>query len=119
MEPRAFAYLNDIVVLGKTFDEHLANLREVLHRLLAANLKINPDKCHFARPSLRYLEHIVDHEGLRTDPEKVKTILEIPPPTNIAVLRRFLGIVSWYRRFIPNVATTTGPLNELLKKKSR
>jgi len=60
---------------------------------------------------------------LRTDPEKVKAILEIPPltiqPRSQAALRRFLGMVSWYRRFIPNVATTTGLLNELLKKKSQ
>jgi len=97
MKPRASAYFDDIV-LGKTFDEHLANLREVLQRLLTANLKINPDKCHFARPSLKYLGHIVDHEELKTDLEKVKAILEIPPPTNIATLRRFLRMISWYRR---------------------
>jgi len=62
---------------------------------------------------------VVDREGLRTDPEKVRAILEIPPPTNLATLRRFLGMVSWYRRFIPNIATVTGPLNDLLKKKNR
>lgn len=111
MEPRAFAYLNDIVVRGKTFDEHLANLQEVLHRLLAANLRINLDKYYFARPSLKYLEHIVN-------PEKVKATLEIPPPNNLATLRRFLGMVSWYRRFIPNVTTAMRPLNELLRKKN-
>lgn len=94
MEPRAFAYLDDIVTLGRTFEEHIHNLREVMQRLLNANLRINTDKCQFARPSLRYVGHVIDGEGLRTDPEKVKAIL--PLPTILPVLRRFLGVVSWY-----------------------
>lgn len=119
MEPRAFAYLDDIMVTGKTFEEHLANLKEVLHRLLAANLRVNIDKCQFVRESLKYLGHVVDQEGLRTDPDKVRAIIELPTSANVRELRRFLGVASWYRRFVPSHATVVAPLNGLLRKKSR
>ncbi|XP_018578275.1 uncharacterized protein LOC108916491 [Anoplophora glabripennis] len=65
MEPYAFAYLDDIIVLGETFEEHLDNLREVFRRLRMANLQLNPDKCEFCRKSLKYLGHIVTAEGFR------------------------------------------------------
>lgn len=73
MEPRTFAYLDDIVVLGKTFEEYLTNLREVLQRLLDANLRINPNKCHFAGPSLKYLGHVHSRpRGAEDRPRKGK-----------------------------------------------
>ncbi|XP_066585617.1 uncharacterized protein [Prorops nasuta] len=117
MEPYAFAYLDDIIVLGSTFEEHFQALIEVLRRLKEANLQINPEKCKFGQTSLRYLGHIIDQNGLHTDPNKVEAITAIDTPTNLHELRRFLGMVSWYRRFLPNVATTSEPLNKLLKKK--
>ena len=119
LEPRAFAYLDDIIVLGRTFEEHLQNLREVLHRLQAANLRINPEKCEFGRTELKYLGHVVTAQGVRTDPDKVQAILGMPPPTNLRELRRFLGMVSWYRRFITHFSDITTPLTKLLQKKRK
>ena len=119
LEPRAFAYLDDIIVLGRTFEEHLQNLRVVLHRLQAANLRINPEKCDFCRTELKYLGHMVTAQGIKTDPDKVQAILSIPAPTNLRELRRFLGMVSWYRRFITHFADTTAPLTKLLQKKRK
>lgn len=116
MEPYAFAYLDDIIVLGKTFEEHLYHLREVFRRLRKANLRINPEKCHFCQKSIKYLGHVVSNGSIQTDPDKVDAIRSIPPPSNVKGLRRFLGVASWYRRFIPSFSELVAPLTRLLRK---
>jgi hypothetical protein len=116
LEPYCFAYLDDIIILGETYEEHENNLLTVFKRLQAANLKINPDKCQFGRKSLKYLGHLVTSEGIRTDPDKFNAILELREPTNVRGVRRFLGVASWYRRFVPNFSQIAAPLNHLLKK---
>lgn len=113
----AFAYLDDIVVLGRTLEEHLKNLRVVFDHLIAANLSINKEKCSFARKQIRYLGHVISESGIHTDPEKVNAVAVLPAPTTVKELRSFLNTAAWYRRFIPNFSTLTSPLNELLKKK--
>jgi len=116
MEPHAFAYLDDIVVVTKTFDEHLEWLSRVLSRIKGAGLTINPEKSKFCRSQVKYLGFLVRHDGLKVDPEKTAPILEYPPPRNIRQLRRFIGMASWYRRFIPHCATQLEPLTRLLRK---
>lgn len=118
LEPKAFAYLDDIIILGKTFDEHIELLEKVFNRLRGAGLKLNPDKCQFVRTELKYLGHIVNRDGISTDPEKVRCMKEFPTPVNVKTLRSFLGLVSWYRRFIKDFAQVTAPLTLLLKKKT-
>ncbi|KAM8703120.1 hypothetical protein ACLKA7_007831 [Drosophila subpalustris] len=112
MLPHAFAYLDDII--GKTLEEHMANLKEVFRRLRAANLRINVDKCDFFKQELKYLGHKVTELGICTDPEKVDAISKLKPPTNAKELRQYLGVASW--RFVPDFSNTVHPLNELLKK---
>lgn len=119
MEPKAFAYLDDIIVLGATLDEHLDHLKEVFKRLRKGNLRLNPEKCQFFRKSINYLGHVVTEAGIQTDPEKISAIMQIPPPTKVRELRSFLGMASWYRRFIPDFATIAKPLHHLLKKSQR
>lgn len=119
MEPHAFAYLDDIVVVTSTFEEHLVWLERVLNRISAAGLAINPEKCKFCRSQVRYLGFVVQRDGLTVDPEKTRPIMEYPSPTNLKQLRRFLGMSSWYRRFIPQFATVSEPLTRLLKKGKR
>ncbi|XP_039310315.1 uncharacterized protein K02A2.6-like [Solenopsis invicta] len=104
MEPHAFAYLDDIVVVTSTFEEHLEWLQRVLDKIAAAGLTINPGKFR---------------EGLTIDPDKVQPILEYPAPRNLKQLRRFLGMSSWYHRFIPQFATLSEPLTRLLRKNQR
>ncbi|XP_052855308.1 uncharacterized protein K02A2.6-like [Drosophila gunungcola] len=89
MEPFAFAYLDDIVVIGRNKKEHLEKLREVFRRLQAANLKINAEKCHFFQTELKYLGHIVTDRGIRTDPEKVAAIRELPAPKGTKEVHSF------------------------------
>ncbi|XP_064554396.1 uncharacterized protein LOC135439595 [Drosophila montana] len=116
MEPHAFAYLDDIVVIGATKEQHVENLREVFRRLRAANLRLNRRKCSFFRERLVYLGHVICGEGIRTDPEKVDAIRNLTAPTNCKELRQCLGMTSWYRRFVPKFATQVQLLTVLLKK---
>ena len=116
MDPYCFAYLDDIIVLGETFEHHLTLLQEVFRRLRSANLRLNPEKCQFGRRSLQYLGHLITAEGIRTDSEKVAYISQLSPPINVRGMRRFLGIASWYRRFVPDFAKIAAPLTHLLKK---
>lgn len=113
----AYAYLDDIVVLGGTFDEHLDNLRRIFDRLRRANFRLNREKCRFAQDEVTYLGHTVNQTGLHTSPDKVEAISKFAAPRSRTELRRFLGMVSWYRRFIQDFSTTAEPLNRLLQKK--
>ena len=73
-------YLDDIIVLGKTFDEHLVNLEKVLQRLRDAGLKLKPQKCHWAMPELHYLGHIVSADGIKPDLAKITAVRDFPTP---------------------------------------
>ncbi|XP_074097695.1 uncharacterized protein LOC141526561 [Cotesia typhae] len=119
LEPYVVVYLDDIIIISETLEQDMKILREVMKRLHAANLKINREKSHFLKSSTVYLGHVIDGQGIRTDPEKVKAITEIAPPRNLKELRQFLGMISWYRRFIPNCADRTKPLTSLLQKRKK
>ena len=86
------AYLDDILVTGATLEEHLANLEKVLEKLQNAGLHLNYDKCSFLQPSIEYLGHRIDKEGLHPTHEKVKAIKDAPCPRNITELHSFLGL---------------------------
>jgi len=90
-----------------------------LSKISTAGLTINPEKCEFCRSQVRYLGFIVQRDGLTIDPGKARPIMEYPAPRNLKQLRRFLGMSSWYRRFIPQFATVSEPLTRLLKKDKR
>ena len=109
-------YLDDIIVKGSTFQEHLNNLREVFTRLRAAGLKLSPKKCELFRKEVRFLGHIVSAEGIRTDPQKTETVLSWPIPRSLKELRSFLGLCSYYRKFIRNFSTLAKPLHRLTEK---
>jgi len=94
MEPFAFAYLDDIVIVTPTFEEHMVWLKRVLDKITGAGLTVNLDKCEFCRSQVRYLGFIVQGEGLTVDPEKTRPTLEYSAPRNLKQLRRFLGMSS-------------------------
>ena len=119
MAPGAFAYVDDIVLCTKTLEEHIEALEKVFQKLYGVKLRPNPKKCQFFRSELQYLEHIVNENGLHTDPEKVSTILNLAPPKNLMEARRILGLISWYRRFIKDAAWISAPLHRFLKKKAK
>ncbi|XP_050665158.1 uncharacterized protein LOC126965563 [Leptidea sinapis] len=117
MENKVFAYLDDIVLVTSSFDDHVTLLLQVLDKLRMANLTVNLEKCEFYRSQLKYLGYVVDAKGLRTDPDKISSILNYPTPTCRKDLKRFLGTATWYRRFVPKFSTIAGPLNKLTSSK--
>lgn len=114
-----FIYLDDIIVVSESFNEHIKALDNVFNKLKSAKLTINIGKCCFCRPSLKYLGFVVDKKGLRTNPEKVECVANYQLPKKVKELRRFLGMASWYRRFVPNFAEIASPLHDLTKHKTR
>lgn len=110
---KVFCYLDDIVIISETFEEHISLLMKVHEKLALANLTINFEKSLFFKKELKYLGFIVDEYGLRADPDKIKAILEYPTPTCRKEVRRFIGTCSWFRRFIPNFSSIASPLNKL------
>lgn len=116
LEPHVFVYLDDVVVVTQTFEQHLAVLDEVFKRLRDARLTVSIEKCQFCRPEMKYLGYVIDRNGLHVDPDKVKAMLQLPVPKTVKEVRRIVGTFSWYRRFIPEFASTISPITALLKK---
>lgn len=118
-EPNVFCYLDDIIVVTKTFEHHIELLKQVQRVLKEANLTVNIQKCEFFRPSLKYLGFIVDPDGLRTDPGKVESMVNYQRPKTSTEVKRFVSMCSWYRRFVKDFSTLVSPLNDLLKGKGK
>ena len=108
-------YLDDILVFGSTFEETLFRLETVLSRLSTLNLKVKPEKCQLFRKKVRYLGHVVTHEGTSPDPEKVRAVSEWPRPITLRDLRGFLSLSGYYRRFLKGYAEVAAPLQRLLQ----
>ena len=111
-----FAYLDDVLIAGVDFKEHISLLRDVFNAFRQANLKLNLKKCVFAQTSVEYLGFLVNGNGIQPSPTKVQSIVDYPAPTNVDELRRFIGLVSFYRRFISGSVDLMSPLNKLLQK---
>ena len=116
---KCLVYLDDVLVLGRSLEENLHNLKDVLDAIRDAGLKLNSNKCVFARPSVKYLGYIISADGIAPDEEKVKAVEQFPVPTDVSSLRRFLGIVGYYRRFICGFGDIAAPVFKLLQKDSK
>ena len=110
------AYLDDILVYGKTFEEHKANLQKVFTRLRSKGIKLRVDKCVFVKPEVRYLGRLVSDQGYRPDPEDIKALEKFrAPPSNVGEVRTMVGFLSYYRSHIPDFAKKMKPVYELIK----
>lgn len=114
--PFACAYLDDILITGKSTEQHLQTLNKVLNRLKEFGLKCSLKKCTFFQPSINYLGYIITKDGKKPDPSRVKAIKDMPPPKSIEEVEAFLGKVNYYGRFIPQLASASKPLNKLRRK---
>ena len=108
-------YLDDVLVFGKTLEEHNQNLREVLDRIRRAGLRMKPKKCSIAQTSVEYLGHVVSAEGVQTNPKKLLAVQGYPIPRDVHSLRSFLGLASYYRRFVPGFSKIASPFHALTK----
>lgn len=114
-----FIYIDDILIASSSHEEHLAHIRIVLHKLKEAHLRLNVDKCVFGVPELDFLGYLISQDGIRPIPKKVEAISKFPKPRTIAELRRFLGMVNFYRRSLVNAASTQAPLNSYLHESKK
>lgn len=112
-------YLDDFIVKSSTFDQHLADLREVFRRLAKTGFKFKLKKCAFGKSKLTYLGHIIGRNGVKADPDKIRAIIEFPQPSTRKELQRFLGLMNWISKFIPNAAVKAAPLFDLVQKKAK
>ena len=110
------AFIDDVIVLGRSFDEHLSNLAAVFHRFRQANLKLKPSKAKLLQRRCKFLGHIVSEAGIEVDPAKVACVLSWPFPHSVSELRGFLGLCGYYRKFCPGFSARAEPLTEMLRK---
>ncbi|KAL4136407.1 hypothetical protein QTP88_007955 [Uroleucon formosanum] len=113
---RAFVYLDDIIVIGATLQEHTTRLREVFERLRQYNLQLQPPKCEFLRKEVNYLGHVITENGVKPDPKKIECIVNYPVPDNTKKIKSFLGLIGYYRKFIKDFSKKAKPLTNLLKQ---
>ncbi|KAL5481633.1 hypothetical protein EMCRGX_G021832 [Ephydatia muelleri] len=109
-------YIDDILIFSANLEDHIGHLKLVLERITQANLKLKPSKCHFIRKEVEYLGHVITPEGLRTNQKLVQAVQEFPTPKDLSRVRQYLGMCSYYRRFIPHFATIAKPLHILTRK---
>jgi len=109
-------YLDDVILFSPNFQTHISRLREVLERLRGAGLKLKPSKCALLQSEVKYLGHVVSRNGVATDPEKVRAVRDWATPQDLTGLRAFLGLVGYYRQYIPDFAGVAQPLNRLTAK---
>ena len=108
-------YLDDIILFGKTTEEHLQRLAAVFDKCRQAKLKLKPSKYNFFRTQISYLGHLVSKEGISTDPSKIEAVKNWPKPKILNDIRSFLVLVGYYRKFIKSFSSISRPLNDLLQ----
>ncbi|XP_047522868.1 uncharacterized protein K02A2.6-like [Pieris napi] len=113
--PDVITFYDDILLKSRNFKSHLETIEKVFSILQNNGLKIKKNKCNFLASEVKYLGYIIDKDGIRVDPDKVKAIVGMVYPKNVSELKSFLGMVNFYGKFIKNLSTHLAPLYELLK----
>ena len=117
--PRVFVYIDDILIASESYDQHYEDLKQVCTILERHGMVVNRSKCILAQSSVEFLGYHVDKDGIMPLPDRVEDIRKTPAPTTVKELQSFLGMVNYYRRFIPKAAHHLTPLFELLKGKPK
>lgn len=113
------SYLDDVIVVGKTADDHNKNLFAVLQRMREWGFNLKAAKCQFMQPELNYLGFIVDARGRRPTPHKVAAIVSMPVPTDVSTLRSFVGMINYYGQFLRKFNELRRPFDKLMAKDAK
>jgi len=109
-------YIDDILVFSNSMEEHLEHLKQIFQRLQRVGLKLHPQKCVFGSHEVLYLGHLISGSGILPNPEKIAAVKRFPTPTSVKAVRQFLGLASYYRRFVPNFARVANSLYGLTRQ---
>lgn len=117
--PNVYHYVDDFVVVSSSFEEHIQLLKTIAERMKKVELTVSREKSSFCFSQVTFLGYILTKEGLQANLERVRPILEYPRPRTVKEMRRWVGLVGWYRRFIANAAELLAPLTDLMKGESK
>lgn len=109
-------YLDDIIVFGSNFQEHLNRVKEVLERIRKAGLKLKPNKCQLFQKEVSFLGHVINKNGITPNPDNIAKIIDWPIPKTLTEVRQIIGMASYYSKFIKDFASIVRPLVNLTKK---
>jgi hypothetical protein len=109
-------FIDDVLIYSNTWEEHLSHIAQVFQALQQHQFYVKLTKCSFVKQKLHYLGYVISSEGVAIDPGKIKIIADWPPPENVKELRSFLGMASYYRKFVKHFGWISKPLTNLLKK---
>uniref|UniRef100_A0A8R1IXM4 RNA-directed DNA polymerase n=1 Tax=Caenorhabditis japonica TaxID=281687 RepID=A0A8R1IXM4_CAEJA len=119
MDRDVLVYIDDILIYSQDFGQHIATLRNVFERFRQFNLKVSPKKCEFLKKAITFLGHTITESNYTPNEANVKSIAEMSTPKNLAETRRFVGMVGFFRKFLPNLATVAEPLTRLNRKNEK
>lgn len=109
-------FIDDLCIASNSWSEHINSLKDVFKLLIKANLKLKSNKCTFGVPKVIFLGHEISADGIRQDPSKLAALRSLPSPTNLKELRSSMGMLNYYRKFVPKFAIITEPITRLTKK---
>jgi len=110
-------YLDDIIIFGRMPQELLDRMRTILDKIREVGLKVKPSKCVLFKTDIQYLGHLVSEAGINPMPDKIQALKDWPAPNCLTDVRAFLGLASYYRKFVRGFATIAEPLTALMRKK--
>ena len=114
-----FVYMDDIVIFSKSLQDHLIHLEQIFKKLKETNLKVQLDKSEFLRKEVNFLGHVITPDGITPNPIKIQAIQKYPIPKTVKEIKSYLGLVGYYRKFIPNFARLTQPMTKCLRKNEK
>ena len=114
--PFAFAYLDDVLIFSPDVETHLKHLRLLFQKFREADLKLKASKCSFLKAHVQYLGHLISSKGIEPVTEKLESVKRMPAPTSPKEIKQFLGLVGYYRKFIPRFADIARPMTNLTRK---
>uniref|UniRef100_A0AC34F2C0 Reverse transcriptase domain-containing protein n=1 Tax=Panagrolaimus sp. ES5 TaxID=591445 RepID=A0AC34F2C0_9BILA len=114
--PGVIAFIDDVEIAGKTIEENLDRVEQVLQRFKDYGMRLKKEKCEFLKTKIEFLGHEVDGAGIRASPTKLNGFKNMPPPENLKQLEAFIGFVNYYGRFVKDFSSLAAPLNDLRRK---